>query len=215
MSSTTHLVLAAAPWLNGTVTGALAGCVVGVLIVVLRNKKGRRDAAAGPARAAGLRVEEPGGGLPSGLGSVALLQTGRSVRVTAVATGERSGRPLVSFCLRFLSGTRHGPTAHRYLGVHLPDAGTDPLHAVSLPAVAPEGILDGFGYVAVDAPRVVRGNDPAAAAAWAARPALLKAAGDDALIETGPAGLTLLVPGGPEDVETLEAAIDRALRAAG
>ena len=208
-------LLLAASILRSAVVGAVVGGLVGLGIAIYRAKTNKAEAATATAQTAGLSVEEErADDLPDGLGSVAIANAGRARRVTTVASGERDGHRFTTFGLRMQTGGRHTPTLRRYVAVHVAGAGTDPLHAVSLPAGAPEGILESFGHQSVDAPRTVRANDAEAAAAWASRPALLEAAGDDALIETGPAGLTLLIPGEPADAATLEDAIDRAIKAA-
>lgn len=213
-------VIAPALLLTSWLPGALAGAVVGALLafgIWSWQKRSTADAVADQAaQDAGLTVaSDADDELPAGLEEVAVLAAGRSYRINSVATGEHQGRAVTTFGLRFNTGFRHRATLWRYIVVHLPDAGTADLRAVSLPDRAPEGILETFGHQSLEAPRTARGSDAGAGATWASRPALLEAAGDDALIETGPAGLTVLIPGEVEDSATLAAALDRAVRAAG
>ncbi|BAM03537.1 hypothetical protein [Phycisphaera mikurensis] len=209
--------LAAAVWVTASIVGAVIAGVVVLCILLTQKKASRAEAAGDAARDAGLSVEtqERSDELPAGLDGVAILNAGRARRVTAVAHGERGIHAFTTFGLIDQVGGRHTPTTRRLIAVHQPRSGTDPLHAVSLPAGAPEGLLDGFGYQSVDAPRTVRANDAAEAAAWASQPALVDAAGEDAMLETGPAGLTFLAPGDASDAKELEHAIERALHAAG
>ena len=209
------LPLLAAVWINATLAGLAVGVLVAAAILLSQRKASRSTDAADAAHDAGLAVqrEQAEEALPEGLGleTVALLNLGRARRVWAVATGEHAGRAVTTFGLRLVENSRSPDRVHRCVAVHLADAAAGTLHAVSLPDDAPAGILEAFGYVEADAPRTVRGNDAAAAAAWASRPALLEAAGDEALVEVGPAGLTFLVPGDPADRSVLVDAMDRAL----
>ncbi len=210
--------LLAAIWLNATIAGLVVGVLVAAAILLSQKKASRHTAAAATARDAGLAVqrERAEEALPEGLGleNVAVLNLGRARRVWAVATGEHAGRTVTTFGLRLVENSRSADRVRRYVAVHLADAVRGTLHAVSLPDDALAGILEAFGNVEADAPRTVRGNDAEAAAAWASRPALLEAAGGDALVEVGPAGFTLLVPGDPADRALLLDAMNRALHAA-